>query len=370
MVMATRRVKRVKRSKKQVHRARDRKTNRRHKTNHRRYTRRQRGGAIIKVCEKTHTGFFKNESNASGIDITYDDQTNMFKIGTQPTISELETFNGKKRYERAVRVLRHMNADSTQLNWYEFAQFANMYCYNNADDAQCAQITGFVDLYRSSTIVDQNASVVGRIIQTSIERGEKQANNATSTSFKKSLGTSGASGAAASGSTERVSPNDQIRLERMIGVQNQMKLHFGGVERILLLNQPLEIQIPPNPKSKQNPITKLIFVATEVNKPSEGMVPEVTFEIVLKKDDMSRCAMRQYEQECQMHGRHDEFNEEKLSIKNNIMLSGFFGKNIISIGNDIIPLMDKLEKFANVCESESLEGKMGSMSVGSSATRQ
>lgn len=195
--MATRRVKRVKRSKKQVHRARDRKTNRRHKTNHRRYTRRQRGGAIIKVCEKK--GLF--EALASGIDITYDDETHWFKIGTKPTILDLETFNGKKRYERAVRVLRQIygeNENSTQLNWSNFAQFANMYCYKNAADPQCAQITGFVDLYRSSTIVDQNASVVGRIIQTSIEEGEKQANNKTNNRFKQSLDSSGASGAAAS----------------------------------------------------------------------------------------------------------------------------------------------------------------------------
>ena len=202
MVKATRRVKRVKRSKKQVHRARDRKTNRRHKTNRRRYTRRQRGGAIIKVCEKTHTGFFKNESNASGIDITYDVQTNMFKIGTQSTISDLETFNGKKRYERAVRVLRHIydEDESTQLNWYYFAQFANMYCYKNAADPQCAQITGFVNHYKDENnedgkIVDTKSPVADRTIQTSIEQGEKQANNKTNNRFKQSLDSSGASAA-------------------------------------------------------------------------------------------------------------------------------------------------------------------------------
>ena len=182
---------------------------------------------------------------------------------------------------------------------------------------------------------------------------------------------SGASGAAASGAAasedvRRVSPNDQIRLERMIGVQGQIKLHFGKTEYILSLSRPTIIQIPPNPRSKQNPVTQLIFLATEVTKPIEGTVPEITVEFVLKNDDMARCAMQMYDTECQMNGSRDEFNNEKPSIKKYIMLSGFFKQNIIGIGSDIIPLMDKLERFAaNDCASQSLEDKMGSMSVGS-----
>jgi hypothetical protein len=174
-----------------------------------------------------------------------------------------------------------------------------------------------------------------------------------------------ASGAAASGDVRRVSPNDQIRLERMIGVQGQIKLHFGKTEYILSLSRPLIIQIPPNPGSKQNPVTQLIFLATEVTKPIERIVPEITVEFVLKNDDMARCAMQMYDTECQMNDSRDEFNNEKPSIKKYIMLSGFFKQNIIGIGSDIIPLMDKLERFANECASESLENKMGSMSVGS-----
>jgi hypothetical protein len=332
---------------------------------------------------------FKTESNAVGIDIKYDDETQLFKIGSDDyeTVESLNSFKGEARYKRAVSVLNHMGETSTQLNWYNFAQFANMYCPNNAADPQCAQITAFVNDYKKNQkgeSVDKNSPVVGREIRVSIEQGEKQANNATSTRFKNSLGSSGApvaaasgaaasgasgaaaSGAAASEDVRRVSPNDQIRLERMIGVQGQIKLHFGKTEYILSLSRPIIIQIPPNPRSKQNPVTQLIFLATEVTKQIEGTVPEITVEFVLKNDDMARCAMQMYYTECQMNGSRDEFNNEKPSIKKYIMLSGFFKQNIIGIGSDIIPLMDKLERFAaNECASQSLEDKMGSISVGS-----
>jgi len=168
MVKATRR---VKRSKKQVHHGR-RKTSRRC----RRYTRRQRGGAIITVCEKKYAGLFKTESNASGIDITYDDENHMFKIGTPDyvTVDQLKTFNGADRYNRAVSVLDRMEETSTQLNWHNFARFANMYC-RNAADPQCAQITGFVNDYKvnkKGDDEDKNAFLVGRTIKGSIDSGE------------------------------------------------------------------------------------------------------------------------------------------------------------------------------------------------------
>jgi hypothetical protein len=162
--MATRRVKRIKRSKKHVHRARGRKTNHRR----RRHTRRQTGGALITVCKKK--GLF--EAVASGIDITYDVETHMFKIGTQPTITDLETFNGKKRYERAVWILK-LIGQSNQLNWYNFALFAPLYCHEYTDP-QCEEIREFVDKYSKSEIVDKNGAVESRTIATSIKSGLEQ----------------------------------------------------------------------------------------------------------------------------------------------------------------------------------------------------
>lgn len=164
--MATRRVKRMKRSKKQVHRAHGRKTNRR------RYTRRQRGGAIITVCKKK--GLI--EAFASGIDITYDDETHMFKIGTQSTIKGLESdsYNGKKRYERAVWILKLIGqSQSNQLSWYDFALFAPLYCHEYTDP-QCTEIRDFVERYRTSKIPDNNGAVEDRTIETSIQLGIKQ----------------------------------------------------------------------------------------------------------------------------------------------------------------------------------------------------
>lgn len=164
MVKATRRVKRMKRSKKQVHRARGRKTNRR------RYTRRQRGGREIEVCKKK--GLI--EAFASGIDITYDDETHLFKIGTRPTISDLETFNGKNRYERALYVLKQIGQIETQLDWHNFALFALIYCHTYTHP-QCNQIHVFLENYSTSTDFDKNGE--GRTIGMSIDLGKTQFNS-------------------------------------------------------------------------------------------------------------------------------------------------------------------------------------------------
>lgn len=166
MVKASRRVKRMKRSKKQVHRARGRKTNRR------RYTRRQRGGEIITVCRKK--GLI--EAFASGIDITYDDETHLFKIGTRPTISDLETFNGAQRYTRALFVLKQIGQIETQLDWHNFALFALIYCHTYTH-TQCSQIRDFLEKYSTSTVIDKNGAVEGSTIGTSINLGKTQFNS-------------------------------------------------------------------------------------------------------------------------------------------------------------------------------------------------
>lgn len=318
MVKTTRRVKRIKRTKKHLQHVR-RKTNRRC----RRYTRRQRGG-MLKAMAKMFAGEKLNPKggpNYGGIEVlkvNLDDGVRYY-IGNKP------------------------------LNQYTESS-------NESDREYGKQITQ----YLTELVVTPDT---GKTFN-----GQLYLDQANFDKFaaKFASGASVASAAAASEDVRRVSLNDQIRLER-IGVQGQIKLHFGNKEHILSLNKPLTIQIPPNPQSKQNPVTQLIFLATEVTKQIEGTVPEITVEFVLKNDDMARCAMGKYETECQMNGKHDEFNKEKPSIKKQLMLSGFFDKMIVGFGADIIPLMDKLTQFANDCESESktLEDQMGSMSVGS-----
>lgn len=273
MVKATRRVKRVKRSKKQVHHGR-RKTNRRHKTNRRRYTRRQRGGRIITVCEKTHTGFFKTESNASGIDIMYDDETHMFKIGSAhyETVESLRSFKGAARYERAVSVLNRMGETSTQLNWYNFARFANMYC-PNAADPQCAQITAFVDSHRSSRIEDKNPTVVGRIIQDSIKYGQND-NKHSDASFKNSLGSSGASGAAAPDDTD----------SRKILLNEQGVKFRGFIHK--WMGEVCEID------HDAEPFTKYVFTMNKTSSP-----PSVSIKYVMSSNAKTFCALAKYQME-------------------------------------------------------------------------
>jgi hypothetical protein len=90
--MATRRVKRIKRSKKHVHRARGRKTNHRR----RRHTRRQTGGEIIDVCKRTGIGPF-----AKGIAITYDTVSKMYRIGNH----DYNTLKTMDRYKMAINIL-------------------------------------------------------------------------------------------------------------------------------------------------------------------------------------------------------------------------------------------------------------------------
>lgn len=131
MVNTTRR---VKRTKKQVHRARVRKTNRR------RYTRRQRGGAIIKVCEKSGFDFF---GTSKGIAISYDDETQKYTIGNE----SYEKLKSMPRYANALASLPNPpptnDGGSIILTQSEFDNFKAKYCGYANDNEQCGLITGF-----------------------------------------------------------------------------------------------------------------------------------------------------------------------------------------------------------------------------------
>ena len=133
MVKTTRR---VKRSKKHVHRARGRKTNRR------RYTRRQRGGTIIKVCEKSGYDLF---GTSKGIAISYDDETQKYTIGNEP-YDKLKTM---PRYANALTLLPNpppMNdGGSIILTQSQFDEFKTKYCtgFASLGGDQCASINDF-----------------------------------------------------------------------------------------------------------------------------------------------------------------------------------------------------------------------------------
>jgi hypothetical protein len=124
--MATRRVKRIKRSKKHVHRARGRKTNHRR----RRHTRRQTGGEIT-VCKRTGSDFL---GTAKGIAITYDTVAKTYTVGNQP----YEKLKTMPRYETAISILddRTLSTGSNYslvsgkliLTQDQFNKFKSKYC--------------------------------------------------------------------------------------------------------------------------------------------------------------------------------------------------------------------------------------------------
>ena len=358
--MVTRRVKRIKRSKKQVHRARGRKTNRR------RYTRRQRGGAIITVCEKTYTGIIRSEDNASGIDITYDNVRKIFKIGSAEykTVESLGSFGGKLRYTRAVQTLTVLGITTTALDHPQFIAFSALYC-KDVHDKQCEQImTACKGIIEDSLSDAANAIIAFPAVSVVVtplavaKWGQDQLDKRKRIAVARGVeaGLLPMHSPAVVVESERVSLNDRIRLER-IGVKGKLLLYYGPVTRDLIVDKPVSFEIPNNPKYPQyiQPVTALRFLGTE-----QGTEADITVEFMLNLDQpMALCAMKRYEDECVRFRRHDEFDHEKLSIKISLRLTGFLASNTMGVGDQILPLIDKLQQFANDCAKEAKEDDAG-----------
>lgn len=129
MGMTLRRVKRVKRSKKYGRR----------KTSRRRYTRIQRiqrGGEMHEVCKST--GFFKK----SGITIQYDDETQMYTIGSKP-YAQLSDRYKKLKQMYPLGTLPMNDAGYIILTQPQFNEFVKIYCSVESTDKQCDLIRGF-----------------------------------------------------------------------------------------------------------------------------------------------------------------------------------------------------------------------------------
>lgn len=140
--------------------------------------------------------------------------------------------------------------------------------------------------------------------------------------------------------SKRVSINDAIKLKRT-SVVGRMDVLFYGVVHVLTLDIPLEINIPADPKSRQNPLTKLIFTVRG---------DDITVEFVLKKDVFSYCAMAGHdEQNSYNPSLRRELNYEVPSITKSLVLSGFFSAMEIGVGDQIIPIMDNIQRYANEC---------------------
>lgn len=121
-----------------------------------------------------------------------------------------------------------------------------------------------------------------------------------------------------------------------------MLLYFDGRPKQFKMDKPLEIQIPPNPKSKQNPVSKLIFL---------GNRDEITVQFVLKPDAMSYCAMARYDKVNQWSpSRENEFNYKVPSITKQLTLAKKGKKE--GLDSQILPMIDNLTSYANDCAAE------------------
>ena len=125
VVMNSRRVKRVKRSKKYLNHGR-------RITSRRRYTRIQRGGTIFQVCEKKPTGFLRKPS---GITISYDDQTKTYRIGDKPYAELSDRYNEVKQL---LQIPPPINSGYISLTQSEFNDFKMKFTGD-----QCALIKQF-----------------------------------------------------------------------------------------------------------------------------------------------------------------------------------------------------------------------------------
>lgn len=132
-----------------------------------------------------------------------------------------------------------------------------------------------------------------------------------------------------------------IQLER-ISEPGVMHLHFFGKTHRLMVGKPLEIVIPPNPSASQNPVKKLIFKGT--------MDDKVTVEFVLKKNSVSYCAMAMHDEKNSYEpSRREEFDYSIPSIKKSLALTGFFSTNKIKIDDQIIHIIDEIQRHAIEC---------------------
>jgi hypothetical protein len=135
--MATRRVKRIKRTKKQVQHGR-------RKTSRHRYTRRQRGGKIMTVCEKTGLDMI---GTAKGIAITYNTDSQKYTIGNHP----YGKLTKMPRYIDALASLEVMHNEGSApqpsdnefvvLDQDQFDRFKQVHCQGAKQE--CQEIRGF-----------------------------------------------------------------------------------------------------------------------------------------------------------------------------------------------------------------------------------
>lgn len=315
--MATRRVRRIKRAgskKKQSHHGR--KTKHHHKRNHNRITRRHQGGML--KAFRTYSEGWKIKTEKG--DPTYDG----IQVRVRPTSygeNEYLIGNGSlHEYEMrdpayGEKILKHIKAA------------------NQTMDRSTNQF--FLSDYKGVKPINLNPAT--QIILT-----QKQFD-----AFSASASASAPASAPASAAHE---PDTAVfALENGPVGSGTMLLYFGGILNQFKMDKPLEIQFPPNPKSKQNPVSKLIFL---------GNRDGITVQFVLKPDAMSYCAMARYDKVNQWGPSEKEFNYKVPSITKQLTLAKKGQKE--GLDSQILPMIDNLTSYANDCADEKERMEEGS----------
>ena len=288
------------------------------------------------VFKKTHSGWPGRESNAVGIDIHYNDATNVFKFGSERvnSLADItnEKFNGFVRYAPAVNALEVSGLITTpdliaklELTPEQFLQFAGVYCrlvstlpqnpINAGLSAQCVE--AFMPLVRDMTTAKTNFIMLR-------------------TAIKMHFGLGDTASAAAD-----ADENKDIILENVPG-SGKMILHFGPTSYDLMPDRSLKIRIP-SPPSGDSPVKELIFLGNKVRG--------VTVTFAMKKNQKTYCALWAYNRNTS-HMNTDLINYAVPSITVPLVLANEHQTNIT---DQIIGMINNFAEYSNGCNLGELD---------------
>lgn len=321
--MATRRVKRIRRTKKQVHRAHGRKTKHHHKRNHNdRHTRRHQGGmqAIIgavklfKGSKLNEKGTTESPTPFDGIEVNYFKKYDTFHLGNgRYTLNDYLSDRSKMDYgEKIQTALNRTNANIRALSMINQEQVGGTISLEKMNELELTP--GQFVYFAAATNSDQRR-------QELFDR----------------LYPAEAKPAAAAAPPE---PEPTFALENGPIGSRKMLLYFKGTPMEFEMGKPLVINVPVGPKS---PISKLIFFGND---------NEITIEYVLKPDAMSYCAMARYDAVNQFAPTRDgELNHEfppSITKKLHLLKKG----KKEELDTQIRTMIAKIESYANDCAAE------------------
>lgn len=314
--MATRRVRRIRRAgskKKQSHHGR--KTKHHHKRNHNRITRRHQGG-MFRAFKTYFSEGWKTRTDKG--DPTYDG----IQVRVKPTSS------GENEY-----LIGNGSLHEYKMRDHDYGEKIRKHIVaaNQTMDRSTNQF--FLSEYRGVEPISLDA--------TQIILNQKQFDAFVAAVSDKAK-------PKAEAESEAESESDVYELEDGPFGSGTMTLYFHVAKGIpkqskkLMMGEPFAIPFPSDPNSKQNPVSKLIFLCNRDGN---------TVQFVLKPDAMSYCAMARYDTENQYNpSRDNEFNYTVPSITKQLHIFKKGAKEGLDL--QILPMIDKITSYANDCAND------------------